>query len=386
MPRLSPLLSLIAVAVAAHVALGAARVTTSLYALSLQASEFTVGTLIALFAVFPMMLAVPMGRVIDHGGVRRPLMAGCIIASLGVAVAASVKAIAALYIAAILIGTGFMAIFIAAQHAVGTLAAPDQKAAGFSRLSVGFSVSAFVGPLLAGFTIDHVSHSAAFVACGAFTLLAFVIASGRTLRELPLQPGGSHPHKGSPLQLLRDRELRGVYFVGILLAAAWDLFAFVTPIRGTQLGFSASTIGMILASFSAATLVVRLAMPGIVRRFHEWQVLTGALCAAALCYTLLPFMQQPLAMALTAFALGLALGSGQPNVLALLHMAAPPGRGAEAIAIRASIGNLSAVSLPLAFGAAGATLGLFAVFWGLGAIVACGIPIAACRALKSSHP
>ena len=61
------------------------------------------------------------------------------------------------------------------------------------------------------------------------------------------------------------------------------------------------------------------------------------------------------------------------------------GRGAEAIAIRASIGNLSAVSLPLAFGAAGAALGLFAVFWGLGAIIACGIPIAARRALKISH-
>ncbi len=370
---------------AAHVALGAARVTTSLYALSLHASEFTVGTLIALFAVFPMLLAVPMGRVIDRSGVRRPLMAGCVIASLGVAIAASVKAIAALYVAAILIGTGFMAIFIGTQHAVGTLAAPDQKAAGFSKLSVGFSISAFLGPLLAGFTIDHLSHAMAFVACGAFTLLALFIASGRALRDLPLQASGHQRDKGSPLQLLRDRDLRGVYMVGILLAAAWDLFTFVTPIRGTQLGFSASTIGMILASFSAATFVVRIAMPGIVRRFHEWQVLTGALCAAALCYALLPFMQQPLSMAAIAFALGLALGSGQPNVLALLHVGAPPGRGAEAIAIRASIGNLSAVSLPLAFGAAGATLGLFAVFWGLGAIIACGIPIAARRALKISH-
>ncbi len=383
--RLTPLLSLIIVAVAAHVALGAARVTTSLYALSLQASEFTVGTLIALFAVFPMLLAVPMGRVIDRSGVRRPLMAGCVIASLGVALAAAVKAIAVLYVAAILIGTGFMAIFIGAQHAVGTLAAPGQKAAGFSKLSVGFSISAFLGPLVAGFTIDHASHAAAFLACGAFTLLAFFVASGSALRELPVQSAGQHPRQGSWLQLLRDRELRGVYFVGILLAAAWDLFSFVTPIRGTQLGFSATTIGLILASFSAATFVVRLAMPGIVRRFHEWQVLAGALCAAALCYALLPFMQQPLPMAAAAFALGLALGSGQPNVLALLHMGAPPGRGAEAIAIRAGMGNLSAVSLPLAFGAAGATLGLFAVFWGLGAIVACGIPVAARRALKTSH-
>ncbi len=386
MLNLSPLLSLITVAVTAHVALGAARVTTSLYALSMQASAFTVGTLVALFAVFPMLLAVPMGRVIDRSGVRRPLMAGCLVASAGVAVAASVKALAALYIAAVLVGTGFMAIFIATQHAVGQLAPPDQRAASFSKLSVGFSVSAFTGPLIAGFTIDHVSHSAAFLACGAFTLLAFALAAGPGLRRLPAQAPATPQRHGSPLQLLRDRELRAVYLVGILLAAAWDLFTFVTPIRGTRLGFSASTIGMILASFSAATFMVRIAMPGLVRRYREWQILTGALTAAALCYLLLPFMQQPWTMALAAAGLGLALGSGQPNVLALLHGAAPPGRGAEAIAIRASIGNLSAVSLPLAFGAAGATLGLFAVFWGLGVVIACGIPVAARRARRISTP
>jgi MFS family permease len=382
----SPLLSLIAVAVTAHVALGAARVTISLYALSMQASAFTVGTLVALFAVFPMLFAVPMGRVIDRIGVRKPMMAGCLVAASGAALAASVKALPALYVAAALIGTGFMAIFIAAQHAVGMLAAPDQRAISFSKLSVGFSISAFLGPLVAGFTIDHASHAAAFMVCVAFTLAAFTLAWSRWLRGLPTKAASTGQAKGSPLQLLRDRNLRGVYIVGILLAAAWDLFTFVTPIRGTQLGFSASTIGMILASFSAATFVVRIAMPGIARRYHEWQVLAGALTAATLCYLLLPFMEQPLTMALAAAALGLALGSGQPNVLALLHGSAPPGRGAEAIAIRASIGNLSAVALPLAFGAAGATLGLFAVFWGLGVVIACGIPVAAGRALKISNP
>ncbi len=385
MPRPAPLLVLIAVAVCAHVALGAARVTTTLYALSLQASEFTVGTLIALFAVFPMLLAVGMGRIIDRIGVQLPLRAGGVIASAGVIVAASVKSIAALYVAAILIGTGFMAIFIATQYAVGAMLANEQKAAGYSRLSVGFSVSSFVGPLLAGFTIDHAGHAWAFIACAVFTLLSFVIASSGALPELPAQARPPQRHTGSALQLLRNRELRGVYFVGITLAAAWDMFTFVTPIHGTQLGFSASTIGMILASFSAATLVVRIAMPGIVRRYHEWQILTGALAAAALVYLLLPFMQQPLSMAAVAFALGLALGSGQPNVLALLHIGAPAGRGAEAIAIRASLGNLSAVALPIAYGAAGAALGLFAVFWSVGAVIAVAVPVAARRSLRLSQ-
>jgi MFS family permease len=373
---------LIGVAVTAHVALAAARVTTALYALSLHASEFTVGTLIALFAFVPMFLAVPMGRVIDRIGVRRPLMAGCALASMGVTLAATVEGLGILYIAVVLIGTGFMAIFIGTQHAVGTLSAPDERAANFSRLSLGFSVSAFTGPLIAGFAIDHAHYSVAYLICGAFALTAFIFAASGALRDLPLHNATANPRKGSAFQMLLDPEMRRIYIVGILLAAAWDLFTFVTPIRGSQLGFSASTIGMILATFSAATFVVRLAMPLIVQHFKEWQILTGTLTAATVCYFLLPFMQLPITMALVAAGLGLALGTGQPNVLALLHHNAPPGRGAEAIGIRATIGNASAVMLPIAFGAAGTALGQFAVFWGLAAIIACGIPLAARKAFK----
>lgn len=385
-PRFSPLVQLIAVAVTAHVALGAARVTTALYALSLHASEFTVGTLIALFAVFPMLLAVPLGRLIDRIGVRKPLMVGCVLASAGVILAAMVPGLSVLYLSAILIGTGFMAIFIGTQHAVGALAAPDQRAASFSKLSLGFSVSAFSGPLIAGFLIDHTRHAVAYWFCAAFTLAAFMLAAGGALKNIPLHTRNHAPAKGGPLVLLKDIKLRRIYIVGILLAAAWDLFTFVTPIRGSQLGFSASTIGAILATFSAATFIVRLAMPSLTRRYHEWQILTGALTAATLSYVMLPFMQHPLSMALAAAALGLALGTGQPNVLALLHNCAPRGRGAEAIGIRATIGNASAVMLPLAFGAAGTVLGPFAVFWGLGALIACGIPAAAKQALSKHEP
>ena len=236
-----------------------------------------------------------------------------------------------------------------------------------------------------GFVIDHSHYSVAYLSCGAFTLAAFALSASGALRSLPTGTVTVTQRKGSPLQLLRDRELRRLYIVGILLAAAWDLFTFVTPIRGSQLGYSASTIGMILATFAAATFVVRLAMPGIVRRYREWQILTVALSLAAFCYLLFPFTEQPLALAATTFVLGLALGSGQPNVLALLHLNAPPGRSAEAIGIRATIGNASSAFLPLAFGAAGAAVGLLIVFWGLGAIIACGVPLAARKAISRAH-
>jgi hypothetical protein len=77
-----------------------------------------------------------------------------------------------------------------------------------------------------------------------------------------------------------------------------------------------------------------------------------------------------------AAILGLAVGSSQPNMLALLHHAAPAGRAAEAVGVRVTIGNACQVVLPLAFGGAGAALGLPAVFWAMSAMIGAGVPLA----------
>ena len=178
------------------------------------------------------------------------------------------------------------------------------------------------------------------------------------------------------MDLLRSPQMRSIFFIGVLLAGAWDLFIFVMPLHGSKLGFSASTIGLILGTFSIATFAVRLGMPVIARHFSEWQILTGALMLSVLCYLLFPFMNQPVTIMMVAAALGIALGTTQPNLLALLHRTAPPGRGGEAIGIRATMGNASQVFLPIAFGAAGAALGIVVVFWGIAAMIGVGVPIA----------
>jgi predicted MFS family arabinose efflux permease len=375
-PHLSPLFQLIVIAVTVHIALVGARITTSLYAISLQASELTIGVLIALFALFPMLLAVKLGRLIDRIGIHRPMLTGALIMTIGCALPGVIGGLTVLYLAVLMTGAGFIAIHLSVQHAVGAMSTAKNASANFSWLALGYSVSSFLGPVLAGFVIEHLHHRASYAIGAGFVVLALMLITlgGSTRMAVPQQRQAAAA--GGILELLRLPRMRRIYLVSIVLGSAWDLFAFVMPIHGSRLGFSASTIGLILGSFSAATIVVRLAMQWIARHYSEWQVLTCALLLALACYILFPFLSQPATMMAAAAALGLALGAGQPNVLALLHHASPPGRAAEAVGIRVTISNASQVALPLAFGAAGATLGLFAVFWGMSAMIACGVPIA----------
>jgi MFS family permease len=379
------LLHVILVSLLAHLALAGARVTTSLFALSLHASAFTVGTLIAVFALFPMLLALRTGRLVDRLGITTPMAAGSAAMVLGCVLAAWAGTLEWLYLAAALIGTGFMAIQVSAQHCVGAISATDQRGANFSRLSLGFSISGFCGPVFAGLLIDNLRYGAAYLAFG-------ICATGALLLVRTMRPRGKAPPATSDtsaasaaanpavtataFDLLRTPLLRHIYATGILLAAAWDLFTFVLPIHGARIGYSASTIGFILGCFSAATFAVRIVMPWLMRRFGEWQLLFGALILAALCYASFPLLHTPAALMAVAAALGLAVGASQPNMLALLHHAAPAGRAGEALGIRITMGNACQVVLPLAFGGAGAALGLGVVFWAMAALIASGVPLA----------
>src|SRR3989442_6801849 len=54
------------------------KVSVSLAALQLGANSFMVGVLAALYAVFPLLLAVYAGRISDRIGVRYPILLGSI--------------------------------------------------------------------------------------------------------------------------------------------------------------------------------------------------------------------------------------------------------------------------------------------------------------------
>lgn len=360
----------------AHMAMAGGRVLVSLYALHLHSSALTVGILMGLFALFPSLFAVAMGRWIDRIGAHRPMLFGAIFLVVGTLLPSLFPHVGILYPAAILMGTGHVIIQVSGQLVVGTLSNTENRAANFGMLAVTYSISSLIGPLVVGFMIDAAGHRATFLLLLGFMSIGLLMHLTHRLKLPPPAPRMQQTPSGSAFALLFDPRVRDIFLVGILLAAAWDLYTFVLPIHGTQLGFSASTIGIILSCFSAATLVIRIIMPFIYRHFKEWQILRFSLVGASLGYLAVPFIPNAAGFMIFSFMLGLALGCGQPNLLSLLHVAAPPGRGGEALGVRLTMGNATQTLLPLFFGAAGAALGLMPLFWSMAAIIGIGVPVA----------
>lgn len=380
---------IIVIAVLAHLSLSAARLTGSLYALAQGASTFTVGVVIALFALVPMLLAVRTGRWLDAVGSRKPLTLGTAMILGGVTLPAlfpyQVADIGPLLVASALIGTGSLFVQMTAQHLVGHRSAPGNRAADFSWLALGFSVSGLLGPVASGLLIDSVGHRLTYVAMiGVAVAQAVVLWLNRrhlTSHHAPLEPAAPAPM----FDLFRHRGVRDVLIATGLITMAWDLQSFLVPIHGTLAGLSAAQVGFALGCFSLATFVIRLAMPWLSRSFNEWQVLTFTLAASTLAFALMPLSTSLAPLLAVMFLLGLGLGAAQPNVMALLHERAPAGRVGEALGLRVAIINSSSVVLPLVFGAAGAVAGAAAAFWGMAVMLAAG-SVAAHKRARDGKP
>jgi predicted MFS family arabinose efflux permease len=367
-----PLALLVFTTVCAHAAYSGTRLTISLTALAAGADALTVGVLMSLIAALPMMLGVVGGRLVDRIGVRRPMLLGGTLLALAIAASALWPTLPMLHLTAAGIGCGFMLLHISAQHMVGEMSAERDRKDNFGWLALGFATSNFVGPTVAGFTIDLLGHRASFCAFALFALVALAIVASRR---------GHLPHRihmrreGENLsawELLRDAELRRIFIVSGLIASAWDMFVFVTPIYGTSIGLSASTIGLILGSFAAATFVVRLALPWLSRHLAEWPMITATCAVACVAYVLFPLVELVALLAAIAFLLGLGLGATQPSIMSLIYATAPHGRAAEAVGVRTVVLNASHTVLPLLFGGVGVALGLAPVFWTMAAALAAG--------------
>ena len=82
----------------------ASRVLAVLYAIKLGAQPFTIGALAATFAIFPLLLSWPAGRIVDRYGPRTPLLLGALGSGVGMLLPCFWPSLTAVFIAAALSG------------------------------------------------------------------------------------------------------------------------------------------------------------------------------------------------------------------------------------------------------------------------------------------
>ena len=339
------------------------KVVITLFAIDLGASQLYIGALVAMYAVFPMLLGLYAGRLTDRLGVRLPMVAGTLGLAVGLAVPYLFPRLPALYLSAIFIGASWVFYNVCVQNLVGALSDVDSRARNFSNYGLVMAGGSFFGPLLSGFSIDHAGHAQTYLYLAAVPLLsALIVLSFRSIPSARIGAAQGEEHAAYSANLLKNGPLRRTLITGAIVMTGTDLFQFYMPIYGHEIGLSASVIGMILGAFAVAAFVVRLVMPALVKRHGADSVLIWSLYVGGASYLLFPIFESALLLAGVAFILGLGMGCSQPVSLMLIYDRAPPRRSGEALGLRLTINNFMHIAVPMIFGSLGTVLGVTPVF------------------------
>ena len=358
-----PIHLIVVTCVLIHAGFGGAKVALPLYALSLGVDAFSVGVIMALWALCPMLIALSVGRLVDRVGPRVPMLAGTIGVVAALLVPYFFPGVASLYILALVVGTAFQFFFVPTQGITGALGGPEHRSRNYSLLAVGFSIASFLGPLIAGFSIDYFGYQTAYLMLAVCPAIAVVLLwfKGGMLPKAAITAGGEQK-KSSSFALLRIAKLRNAIIASGLISVGWDLYLFFFPIYGHSIGLSASAIGVIISMFAVAVFVIRVALPVLARKWSEFEILLHAIGFAGAALLLFPLFQNPYLLAVASFVLGLGCGVGQPMSMSLIYSLSPSGRASEGAGLRVTFNHFTHLVVPLAFGGIGTAFGFAPVF------------------------
>jgi MFS family permease len=352
---------IVLVAFLTHIGFAGSRLAVPLFAVDQGATPFVVGTVVALYAALPAVLALPAGRMTDRLGFKMPLLFGTGGVFVALVLPFFAPSMPTLYFTASLIGLAFMALQLATQTLAGAIARPADRARNFSLLSLGFALANFIGPLLTGFLIDQIGYGRTFGTL-ALPLIPAIILAAFGARWIPAVQSRSESITGGMFDLLRITELRNTLIASGIISTAWDVYQFFMPVYGRAQGLSATAIGAVMSAFAISIILVRLLLPFAVRRSGESQLLTYSMFVACAAFCLFPLFQGAWALAAVSFLLGIGCGCGQPLSMTLVFNACPRGRAGEATGMRITVNQITHMVIPLLFGAVGSLAGFGAVF------------------------
>lgn len=377
-----------------------------LYAVALGLDAATVGLLVALPNLFPMLLAVPAGRAVDGAGALRWMLVasvGLVSAPLLVAALGGTLALAA---AQLLLGLFHVFLTLASQAYVATLGDRASFERDFAWYSTSLAAGRLGGPLLAGVVIDAAGFRPAFaVVTVALVLSALLVTTlwrrHRDATEAAVVTGGERRELGTTASPERTAACardavppaRGGTWallgnVGLQLAVLSSAGVFVAiavrqaflPVYLSELAYSATSIGALLSLGGLAAVLVRPVMPWLSRTFGgPARTLVVAMAAVAVGVGLTGLVSAYAAIAALTVLGGLGAGVGLPLSIVTVASHVDPRRRGLALGVRLSLNRVAQLVAPVAIGAVVAVAGFGPAFALAGGVLAALALLAAAR-------
>lgn len=348
-------------------------------ALELHANAAQVGLIAAIYALFPVLLALQFGRLVGKLGEGKFIIAGTftmIVTSLLLVFAHS---LALLAIATALSGVAHLACMVGGQTMVALRTPTESYDRYFGLYTFSAALGHMVGPLLATLVAGSngnlpKSTSNAFLLGALLSIIALLpVLSWR--RQRPTVTGKTHDEGilAAAIDLIRKPGIFAAIYISLAISATADVLVVFLPLFGNENNFSPYAIGIILALRAGTTMLSRFFLGRLSQRFTTYQLLMWSTLISVVACGAMAFATTPVSLAIIVFIAGFSLGVGQPLTMSLVSLKTAADERALAVSARLMGNRLGQFVVPAAAGAVAAASGAGAVFIGLAVLLGSSI-------------
>jgi predicted MFS family arabinose efflux permease len=361
------LVPLLMLSVVIQTAYAIARVTTSYRAIELNLPVVWLGVISATFAIFPMLLAVWVGRYLDRGNDAQAAWIGSgllVFACAGFSFMAG--SVVTLLLFTVILGVSHLFLMASQQMLCIRCAGSRGRDSVFGNYLVASAVGQGLGPYM----IAWVGGTSTLPPTGQLFSIALVVAfaavaTAAAIRPAPKQMAHAASKEVVPVRtLLRQGGLMTVLIASVITITSQDLLTIYLPLLGADNNINVRDIGSLLTVRSIASLISRMTYVRVVRSMGRQPLTLVSMLGAGIgfaCFAFpIPLAAMYAAMTVMGFSLGIATTLSLTNVVDLASTAAM----GTVMSLRITGNRFGQVALPFLaslIAAATGTAGIFAI-------------------------
>ena len=340
------------------------------------ASSFEIGVIASIYALLPLLVAVPMGRWVGRLGEIPLLVAGSLsFIALGIAFA-FLNNVIAIALATAVAGVAHLSNVAASQAMVASRSPVHLQDHNFGYFSFSTSLGHTVGPVIGGLIAGSSgvlpeSSTSAFVFASivaALSLLPFLFFKG--LAEVKSKAERDAAGSIKARHVMRRPGIKPAIWTSLAVASTNDVLVVILPLVGTEFGISPVTIGVILSLRSGSAMISRFFLGRSTARFGSARVMNYSIFISALLLFVSVFATSAITLGASMAVIGFLLGMGQPLTMSIVSKKTPIEERAMAISIRLFGNRFGQFIVPIGAGALAAPFGGGSVFIGLAVLIA----------------
>lgn len=345
-------------------------------ALELNATAATIGFIAAIYALFPVLLALTFGRIVGRVGEGRFVIFGTFFIGVSAAILLFADSLAILAIGAALSGLAHLACMVGGQTMVALKSPTDKYEEHFGRYTFSASLGQMLGPILATLVAGSTgvipkSTSAAFALALALSALAMVpVISWRNDAPTVIARRDETGTLRAATNLLKKPGMFAAVFMSLAISSTADILVVFLPLYGNENQFSAFSIGVVISIRAATSMASRYFLGSLSARYSTKQLLVTSNAITVVACAAMAFAPNPWILGAIVFIAGFSLGVGQPLTMSLISQLTVPEERALAVSTRLTGNRLGQFVIPAGAGLLAAGSGTGAVFIGLSILVA----------------